>query len=149
MLSGYLGMDFASRNLDEPLERSEINAIQSCVQDFANSGPGRKYTLREAAACMGVAAHKPLLTGSAKTVADGLMEWMEVSGIDGFNVEHIVCPADFEAFVDLVVPELQDRGVYKTRYEEGSLREKLNGKGKGRLPLDHPGASYRFRAAGA
>ena len=143
LLSGYLGIDFASRNLDEALQISEVNAIQSCVQDFAKAGPDRRYTLREAAASMGVAAHKPLLIGSAKTVADGMMEWVEVGGIDGFNVEHIVCPADFEAFVDLVVPELQDRGVYKTRYEEGSLREKLYGRGRGRLPADHPGASYR------
>lgn len=148
LLSGYLGIDFASRNLDEPLEASAINAIQGCMHDFADARPGRRYTLREAAASMGVAAHKPLLAGSAKTVADGLMEWVEVSGIDGFNLEHIVCPGDFEAFVDLVVPELQDRGVYKTQYADGSLREKLNGKGKSRLPADHPGASYRFRPGG-
>lgn len=144
LLSGYLGMDFAARDLDEPLQASEINAIQSCVQDFKNSDSTRKYTLREAAASMGVAAHKPLLIGSPKTVADGLITWMDESGIDGFNIEHIVCPGDFAAFVEFVVPELQDRGVYKTRYEEGSLREKLNGQGRGRLPLDHPGASYRF-----
>jgi hypothetical protein len=43
-----------------------------------------------------------------------------------------------------VVPELQRRGVYKTSYAEGTLREKLYGKGRRHLPADHPGASYRF-----
>ena len=62
-----------------------------------------------------MAGYKPLLVGSPKTVADGLIGWMEESGIDGFNIEHIVCPGDFAAFVELVVPELQRRGVYKTQ----------------------------------
>ncbi len=111
------------------------------------SDPSRNWTLRDAVERLGVAGYKPLLTGSPKTVADGLIGWMEESGIDGFNVEYIVSPGDFAAFVDLAVPELQRRGVYKTHYEEGTLREKLLGKGQAHLPLNHPGA--RYRGAGA
>ena len=44
--------------------------------------------------------------------------------------------------VDLLVPELQKRGVYKTEYRSGTLREKLFGDGP-RLPANHPGAGYR------
>jgi long-chain alkane monooxygenase len=51
----------------------------------------------------------------------------------------------FTDFVDLVVPELQRRGVYKTDYTRGSLREKLHGRGP-RLTEPHPGAVYRSRA---
>ena len=144
LLSGYLGIDFARDNLDEPLKLTEINAIQSCAEGFARSDPSRKWTLRDAAERLGVAGYKPLLIGSPKTVADGLMGWMEETGVDGFNVEYIVSPGDFEAFVDLVVPELQRRGIYKTKYEEGTLREKLYGIGRCHLPVNHPGANYRF-----
>ena len=145
LLSGYLGIDFACTDLDQPLNGREINAIQSSVDTFMRTDPSRQMTLRDAVDELGVAGYKPLLVGSPKTVADGLIEWMEVSGIDGFNIEHIVCPGDFAAFVELVVPELQRRGVYKTQYEEGTLREKLYGKGSSCLPADHPGASHRFR----
>ncbi len=69
---------------------------------------------------------------------------MEETGIDGFTLEYIVCPGDFAAFVDLAVPELQRRGVYKTSYEAGTLREKLYGKGQSHLQANHPGADYRF-----
>lgn len=41
-----------------------------------------------------------------------------------------------------VVPELQRRGVYRTGYEPGTLREKLFGRGS-RLPATHPGARFR------
>ncbi|WP_430539930.1 hypothetical protein [Pseudomonas arsenicoxydans] len=54
-----------------------------------------------------------------------------------------------ETFIDVVallVPELQKRGVYKTEYAPGTLREKLFGDGA-RLPESHPGAGYRDLAA--
>lgn len=143
LLSGYLGIDFASSDLDEPLQSREINAIQSCSDVFTRTDPNRDWTLRDAVEHLGVAGYKPLVTGSPTTVADELIAWMEESGVDGFNVEYIVSPKDFAAFVDLVVPELQRRGVYKTRYEEGTLREKLYGKGQRYLPQDHPAADYR------
>jgi len=144
LLSGYLGLDFASMNLDEPLESHEINAIRSFVDGLKRTDPNRKWTLRDAADSLGVAGYKAALTGSTTTVADGLIGWMEETGIDGFNMEYIVSPGDFAAFVDLVVPELQRRGVHKTSYAEGTLREKLYGQGRRHLPADHPGASYRF-----
>jgi alkanesulfonate monooxygenase len=143
LLSGYLGIDFSKKNLDEPLQLQEINAIQSCVDSFRRIDPDRNWTLRDAAAHLGVAAYKPLLAGSPKTVADGLVGWMNETGIDGFNIEYVVSPSDFVAFVDLVVPELQRRGVYKTSYQEGTLREKLYGAGRSHLPEDHPAANYR------
>ena len=144
LLSGYLGIDFARNDLDEPLMSAEVNAIQSCVEGFTKSDPTRNWTLRDAAERLGVAGYKPLLAGSPKTVADGLIGWMDETGVDGFNVEYIVSPGDFASFVDLAVPELQRRGVYKTSYDEGTLREKLYGKGQCHLPVSHPGANYRF-----
>ncbi len=51
-------------------------------------------------------------------------------------------PESYEDFVDLVVPELQSRGVYKTAYAEGTLREKLFAGGR-RLPARHVGAGFR------
>ena len=46
------------------------------------------------------------------------------------------------SYVDFVVPELQDRGRYKTAYAEGSLRHKLFGQGD-RLPARHAAAQFR------
>jgi alkanesulfonate monooxygenase len=147
LLSGYLGLDLASKDLDQPLESQDINAIRSFVDGLKRRDPNRIWTLRDAADSIGVAGYKATLTGSPTTIADGLMGWMEETGIDGFNIEYIVSPGDFVAFVDLVVPELQRRGVHKTSYEEGTLREKLYGPGRRHLSADHPGAGYRFGGA--
>ncbi|MCC6537637.1 MAG: LLM class flavin-dependent oxidoreductase [Bryobacterales bacterium] len=128
LLAGYLGIDFASRDWNEPLDLGTVNAIQSSVESLRRADPKRAWTIRDVVDRIGVAGYKPLLVGSAKTVADGLEDWMEQTGVDGFNIEYIVSPGDFTAFVDLVVPELQARGVYKTEYREGSLRAKFLGR---------------------
>ena len=57
--------------------------------------------------------------------------------MDGFNLAYAVTPESFEDFVDLVVPELTRRGVYKTEYRPGTYREKLFGAGPHLAP-PHP-----------
>ena len=44
---------------------------------------------------------------------------------DGFNVMPPVLPQSLNEFVDLVVPELQRRGLFRTAYEGRTLRENL------------------------
>ena len=92
---------------------------------------------------MGLGSRNAPIVGSAYEVADELIAWVEETGVDGFNLSRIVTPESLEDFVDLVVPLLQDRGVYKRDYAEGTLREKLFG--DARLPETHPAASHRWR----
>ena len=51
-----------------------------------------------------------------------------------------------EDVVELLIPELQKRGVYKQDYAAGTLREKLFAAGP-QLSAPHPGAGYRVRSA--
>jgi hypothetical protein len=93
---------------------------------------------------MGLGSRNAPIVGSAHEVANELIDWVEETGIDGFNLSRIVTPESLEDFVDLVVPILQDRGVFKRDYAAGTLREKLFG--GARLPQTHPAASHRRRA---
>jgi hypothetical protein len=87
----------------------------------------------------------PVSVGSPVEVADALQEWVADTGIDGFNLSYAVMDAgfrDFVDFVDLVVPELQERGVYRRDYVPGTFREKLFGRGP-RLSAPHAAVAYR------
>lgn len=75
-------------------------------------------------------------------MAEQLIGWVDDTGLDGFNLTRTVTPESFEAFIDLVVPQLQQRGRYKTAYADGTLREKLFAS-QPHLPAGHPGARYR------
>ncbi len=63
--------------------------------------------------------------GSPGDVADVMEQWFKSGAADGFNIMPPVMPGGLDDFVDLVVPELQKRGLYRTRYEGPTLREHL------------------------
>ena len=66
----------------------------------------------------------------------------EQAGVDGFNLSRTVVPECFDDFIALVVPQLQERGAYKTAYAPGTLRHKLFG--RDRLPDSHAVAAHRW-----
>jgi alkanesulfonate monooxygenase SsuD/methylene tetrahydromethanopterin reductase-like flavin-dependent oxidoreductase (luciferase family) len=81
--------------------------------------------------------------GSPTDVADAIERWVAETDLDGFNVRQFLTPGTAEDFITYVIPELQRRGLYRTKYEESTLRERLFGAGNRRLPETHPGARYR------
>ena len=52
-----------------------------------------------------------------------MQEWFEAGACDGFNITPATLPGGGEDFVDMVVPELQRRALFRTEYEGGTLRE--------------------------
>jgi N-acetyl-S-(2-succino)cysteine monooxygenase len=65
------------------------------------------------------------IVGSPKDVVDMMEEWFTTGAADGFNVLPPVFPNSLDEFVDLVVPELQRRGRFRTAYSGRTLRENL------------------------
>ena len=136
------GIDFADYELDEPIQHVKGNAIQSATKILKNNDWTRQKLLDQHA----LGGRYITLIGSPEQVADELESWIAETGLDGFNLTRIVTPESYEDFIDLVIPELQRRGSYKTAYEHGTLREKLFENGDARLPERHAGAAYRTRS---
>ncbi len=139
-MSGWTGVDFGQYAPTDLVKKVETNAIVSALEHLA--GGTKAWTIEELAAWGGIGGTGPVFVGSPSTVADILQEWVEHTDVDGFNLAYAVAHETFEDVVNLLVPELQRRGVYRTAYTEGTLREKLFGRGP-LLPSEHPGASYR------
>ncbi|WP_296186219.1 LLM class flavin-dependent oxidoreductase [Pseudomonas sp. UBA1879] len=138
--SASTGIDFADYELDEPIQHVKSNAIQSATKILKNNDWTRQKLLDQHA----LGGRYINVIGSPEQVADALESWIAETGLDGFNLTRIVTPESYEDFIDLVIPELQRRGSYKTAYEHGTLREKLFVEGDARLPERHAGASYRI-----
>ncbi len=141
LLSGWTGIDFSTYRPDQPIQYVESNAIQSMVENFTLRSD-QPVRIGDLASLSHAGARSPFVVGSPRDVADELIAWADETDVDGFNLFRLVVPESLNAFVDLVVPELQSRGVYKTAYREGTLREKLF---PGRGPLlhaTHPGANF-------
>ncbi|GAC1043120.1 LLM class flavin-dependent oxidoreductase [Rhizobium sp. No.120] len=136
--SASTGIDFSRYDLDETITYGKSNASQSATQIAQQRGWTKRQLLQELA----MGGRYPVVVGDATEVADELSSWMEEGEIDGFNLTRTVVPESFEDFIDIVVPALQERGLYKTAYEQGPLRRKLFGEGD-RLPDRHIGSSFR------
>lgn len=139
-ISGWSGIDFGQYAPTDLLKKVETNAIVSVVEHFA--GKDKQWTVEELAKWGGIGGLGPVFVGSPSTIADILQDWQEQTDVDGFNLAYAVTPESFEQAVDLLVPELQKRGVYPTAYKPGTLREKLFGEGP-LLPKSHPADQYR------
>lgn len=143
LMSGWTGVDFSQYAPDEPIRYDARDAQTSALEGFTIADPNRVWTVREIARHAAIGGRGPVVVGSPQKVADELLGWVDETGVDGFNLAYAVTPETFSDFVDLVVPELQRRGVYKTKYAPGTLREKLYGAGCAHLPSNHPAAKFR------
>jgi FMN-dependent oxidoreductase (nitrilotriacetate monooxygenase family) len=137
------GIDFAAYELDQPIAFSQGNAIQSATRQLQDNAWTRRRLLQQHA----LGGRYVTLVGAPEQVAEQLIAWIDETGLDGFNLTRTVTPESFEDFIELVIPQLQQRGRYKTAYTEGTLREKLFQADRPHLPADHPGSAYRFTPA--
>jgi long-chain alkane monooxygenase len=144
LLSGWTGIDLSKYGLDDVLRAEKTEASQSVVAAFTTATPGVEWTMRKLGEKAAIGGRGPVFVGGPKTIADQMIAFADQTGIDGFNLAYAVFPESFTDFIDLVVPELQRRGRYKTAYAKGTLREKLFPSGGARLSATHPAAGYRF-----
>ena len=72
-------------------------------------------------------------------MADALQAWADEADLDGFNLACAETPGTYADIARYLVPELQRRGAYPTRYAPGTLREKL-GAASARIDAAHPAA---------
>jgi alkanesulfonate monooxygenase len=94
------------RLLLEQARRDKLTLWELCL---ANAGP-RGHVLS---------------IGTPAQVADEMEHWFVNGAADGFNVMPGWLPGSLKDFVDLVIPELQRRGLFRTEYEAMTLRENL------------------------
>src|SRR6266853_4690824 len=77
-----------------------------------------------------------VVCGTPARIADTLEEWFVEGAADGFNILPPYFPGAFADFVDLVVPELQRRGLFRRAYRGTTLRDHL-----GLAPVPAPAGS--------
>jgi FMN-dependent oxidoreductase (nitrilotriacetate monooxygenase family) len=141
LMSGWTGLDFGAMAPDDVVRFTDkADAMTSALEAFTTADPDRQWTVREIARHAAIGGRGPVIIGSAQEVAEELGAWVEETDVDGFNLAYALTPG---TFADLVVPELQTRGLFKHDYTPGTFREKLFGRGP-RLPASHPAASVRI-----
>lgn len=126
LLSKRLEWDLSGCNIDgrlPQLPHDKINSSRSkLMYDLAER---EGYTIKQLYEHIAGARGHLQIVGTAKQVADLMEEWVATKACDGFNVMPPVFPGSLVDFNELVIPELQRRGLFRTKYEGTTLRANL------------------------
>lgn len=123
-LSG--GTDLSPYPLDGPFpELPKTVGWVSRQQMMVDIARKHSFSIRQLYQWIATARGHWTIVGTPAQVADQLQLWFENEAADGFNVLPPVLPGSLDDFVDLVIPELQRRGLFRTAYEGTTLRENL------------------------
>jgi FMN-dependent oxidoreductase (nitrilotriacetate monooxygenase family) len=127
-LGAMLGLRVDPFQLDEPLTAQQLAAARPSPGDprapHALAVAREGWSLRDVLA-HGVIDYHPVVPGTAADVADHMQEWFEAGACDGFSLAIDVYADGIDAFVDQVIPLLQERGLFHRDYEGATLRDHL------------------------
>ena len=106
-----------------PLDALGVQELRSISAQLVERVKRDRPTIRQLYLQSGITGSARI--GTPSDIADIMQEWFEAGACDGFNITPATLPGGGEDFVAMVVPELQRRGVFRTEYEGGTLRENL------------------------
>jgi alkanesulfonate monooxygenase SsuD/methylene tetrahydromethanopterin reductase-like flavin-dependent oxidoreductase (luciferase family) len=127
LLSSYLSIsDLWRYPIDGPMpELPETEGMKSRQALVVEQSRRDGLSIRQLARHFAGARGHWRIVGTPTQIADELQARFEGGGADGFNVMPSYFPGELDAFCDLVVPELQRRGLFRLEYEGSTLREHL------------------------
>jgi N-acetyl-S-(2-succino)cysteine monooxygenase len=111
--------EFGKNEEDETNPNIRANIIKGVIK--AN-GYTKVHELYEHIA--GARGHREIV-GTPEQIVDQLEDWFLNGAADGFNIMPPTFPEGLNDIVELVIPELQRRGLFRTEYEGTTLRENL------------------------
>lgn len=129
-LSNYLEYDISTLDLDSELPYADLAGPASVPHatvrrhQLVADARARGLTIRQLL-FNNLSGGQRVIVGTPEQVADDIEHWVDTGAADGFTINVDVQTSGFEAFIDGVVAELQDRGRFRREYEFDTLRQNL------------------------
>jgi N-acetyl-S-(2-succino)cysteine monooxygenase len=126
MVSRMLDVDISDLGQDEriPLERL-IDGPQRMERWRLFRHLAETSTIHELMVELSRAVGHQWMIGTPGMIADRMIEWFDERACDGFNFNPPSIPEGMTAMLELLVPELQERGYFQDDYRGDTLRERM------------------------
>ncbi len=126
LVASRIGYYVSGHPLDGPVPPPPpFQGSQAFSQVLYETAKRERMTLRDLYNLTAAARGHWVVCGTPQRIADTLEEWFVGRAADGFNILPPYFPGAFNDFVDLVVPELQRRGLFREHYQGRTLRDHL------------------------
>jgi FMN-dependent oxidoreductase (nitrilotriacetate monooxygenase family) len=119
------GMDLSACDVEEPLPDHVISQEERKNNSRVAYLFKGKPTLRQMYENFGVGRGQRTLKGTPTSIVDQMEKWFVSRGVDGYLIQPPILPAGLDEFVEKIIPELQNRGLFRTEYTGRTLRENL------------------------
>lgn len=139
-LSMLLGTDLSGLKPDDPFPKLEMSrSVQShgMFHTVVTTAVRDRLTVRQLWERLAGSRGKATFIGSTVQVADEMQRWFEAGACDGFILQPSYLPGELDDICDMLVPELQGRGIIRVGYEGTTLRDNLE--------LKRPASRYATR----
>jgi len=121
------GADLSLVPFDGPVPGGlSTNAGTTHLKTMVKIAQDRNLSLRELAMDVAAGGYGHwAVRGTPTQIADQMEERFLGKAADGFNLMPATLPGGLEDFINLVLPELQRRGLFRTEYSGSTLRDHL------------------------
>ncbi|MEH2508923.1 FMN-dependent oxidoreductase (nitrilotriacetate monooxygenase family) [Nitrobacteraceae bacterium AZCC 1564] len=134
------GIDLSDCDVDEPLPDRIISQEERKNNSRVSYMFKGKPTLRQMYENFGTGRGQRTIKGTPTAIVDQMEKWFLSRAVDGYLIQPPILPASLDEFVEKVIPELQNRGLFRTEYTGATLRENLG--------LRRPPSQYALGAEG-
>lgn len=148
-------IDLSDRDADGPLPAEDPVIVENSgafgarriadpratVATWREKAEANGWSLRETVIALGPQRGH---VGTPAGLADKFTHFVRHGAVDGFNISPYLIPDGLDDIVDLLIPELQERGAYPTEYAGTTLRDHLGL----RPPLTHRATGAPARKTG-
>jgi alkanesulfonate monooxygenase len=123
------GIDLSDLSVDDtvPEERipAKTKASMSRLKNMGELAKNENLTIKQLYERYAGSRGSYSIVGTPERIADEMEAWVTKDAADGFIIQASYLPGGFDDFAELVVPELQRRGLFRTAYEGHTLRDHL------------------------
>jgi FMN-dependent oxidoreductase (nitrilotriacetate monooxygenase family) len=138
LLEERIGHSLTAYDPDAPLPDLPISdQLRSRAELLTALARRENLTIRQLALRVAAGRGHHIVLGTPVEIADRMQQWFDGRAADGFNVMPPFFPEGLEDFTQLVVPILQERGLFRTDYSGSTLRDHL-GLNRPTLVAPHP-----------
>ncbi|WP_145145103.1 LLM class flavin-dependent oxidoreductase [Roseomonas gilardii] len=123
-LYGQMG-DLSAYPIDGPVPDPADPGIRSRAHLVVELARRNNWTIRDLYTATAAGRGHRMVVGTPAQIVDAMQEWTEAGAADGWNIIPAQLPGSIDDFVELVVPEMQRRGIFRTAYEGDTLRANL------------------------
>jgi FMN-dependent oxidoreductase (nitrilotriacetate monooxygenase family) len=123
-LAYHVNVDLTQYDLDGPLPTLDEVGVEGHYREVVEFAARENLTVRDIGRWYGARTEGEMI-GTPAQIVDRMEEWIASGAADGFMIQPTHLPGAFDDFIDMVVPELRARGLFKSAYETGTLRDAL------------------------